>query len=227
MVSVFPKSISTRYLKSLSACMFGMSAVYASRVGLELVEISTFVATFYIGALILQYPLGWLSDRIDRRLLIMVVSAVGGVGATLGFFLGGNYYLLLAAAFLIGGMSNPLYSLLIAYTNDYLQHDDMAAASGGLVFINGLGAIAGPLITGWLMGDSVFGPPGFFLFIAMLLLVLVAYGAYRMTQRAATPVEETGTMTPIMATGTAVAVEFAQEYAIDADLEEQEAEKAA
>ncbi|MEO1733817.1 MAG: MFS transporter [Pseudomonadota bacterium] len=214
-------------LGGVFACMFGMSAVYASRVGLELVEISTFVATFYIGALILQYPLGWLSDRIDRRLLIMVVSAVGGVGATLGFFLGGNYYLLLAAAFLIGGMSNPLYSLLIAYTNDYLQHDDMAAASGGLVFINGLGAIAGPLITGWLMGDSVFGPPGFFLFIAMLLLVLVAYGAYRMTQRAATPVEETGTMTPIMATGTAVAVEFAQEYAIDADLEEQEAEKAA
>ena len=69
--------------------------------------------------------------------------------------LGGNFTMLLVAAFLIGGMTNPLYSLLIAYTNDYLEHEDMAAASGGLMFINGLGAIAGPLITGWLMGDAI------------------------------------------------------------------------
>ena len=59
-------------------------------------------------------------------------------------------------------MSNPLYSLLMAHTNDYLEREDMAAASGGLIFINGLGAIAGPLITGWIMGQI--GPGGFYLF---------------------------------------------------------------
>ncbi len=213
-------------LGGVFASMFGMSSVYASRAGLGLAQISTFVATFYIGALVLQYPLGWISDRMDRRLLIIIVSAIGAVGAVIGMLLGGNYYLLLGAAFLIGGMSNPLYSLLIAHSNDYLDHDDMAAASGGLVFINGLGAIAGSLITGWLMSDDIFGPPGFFLFVAVLLIVLVLYGAYRTTQRATIPVEDTGVMAPILATGTAVAVEFAQEYAIETDLEEQDSDAA-
>ena len=211
-------------LGGVFANMFGMSSVYASRVGLELVEISTFIATFYIGALVLQYPLGWISDRMDRRMLIMTVSAVGGAGALVGTLFGSHYLILIGAAFLIGGMANPLYSLLIAYTNDYLDHDDMAAASGGLIFINGLGAIAGPLITGWLMRDAVAGPAGFFLLIALLLIILVVYGAYRMTQRASIPVEDTGLMAPVMATGTAVAVEFAQEIAIEADLEAQEAD---
>jgi MFS family permease len=137
------------------SAQFGMSAIYGAEVGLSLAEISTFVATFYVGATVLQYPLGWLSDRMDRRLLVLFVAAAGGLGSILGMIMGGQFTLLLVAAFLIGGMSNPLYSLLIAHTNDYLDHEDMAAASGGLVFINGLGAIAGPVVTGWLMGPEV------------------------------------------------------------------------
>ena len=73
------------------------------------------------------------------------------------------------AAFVIGGTSNPLYSLLIAYTNDYLDPDDMAAASGGLIFINGMGAITGPLVTGWVMDR--FGAQAFFGMIALLMLI--------------------------------------------------------
>lgn len=214
-------------LGGIFSAQFGMSAVYASEVGLSLLEISTFVATFYIGATLMQYPIGWTSDRMDRRVLILIVSGLGGAGAVIGMMLGGNYLFLLAAAFLIGGLSNPLYSLLIAYTNDYLDHDDMAAASGGLVFINGLGAIAGPLITGWLMSDGVFGPPGFFFFMACLLLSLAVYAAYRSTQRSAVPIEETGIITPVTPTATAVAIEFAQEFAIETDQEEQQSDDAA
>ncbi|WP_424979577.1 MFS transporter [Leisingera sp. S232] len=209
-------------LGGVFSAQFGMSAVYGAAAGLTLMELSIFIATFYIGATILQYPLGWISDRMDRRILIFVVALVGGFGAVAGFFLGGDFKMLLVAAFFIGGLSNPLYSLLIAYTNDYLDHDDMAAASGGLVFINGLGAIAGPMITGWLMADSVFGPAGFFAFIAALMFVMAAYAAYRATQRAAIPVEETGSFTVMSPTATPVAVEFAQEYAIETELEEQE-----
>lgn len=128
--------------------------------------------------------------------------------------------MLMVAAFLIGGMSNPLYSLLIAYTNDYLDHDDMAAASGGLVFINGLGAIAGPVVTGWLMNDLVFGPPGYFFFMAALLILMLIYAGYRMTQRAAVPVEDTGLYTPVSPTLSAVGLEVVQEVAIEAELEE-------
>ncbi|WP_027259070.1 MFS transporter [Leisingera aquimarina] len=209
-------------LGGVFSAQFGMSAVYGAAAGLSLGNLSLFIATFYIGATILQYPLGWVSDRMDRRLLIMIVAAVGGCGAVIGFIYGTDFKMLLGAAFIIGGLSNPLYSLLIAYTNDYLEHEDMAAASGGLVFINGLGAIAGPMITGWLMSDAVFGPAGFFALIAALMFVMAAYAAYRMTQRAATPVDETGSFAPMYPSSTPVAVEFAQEYAIETELEEQE-----
>jgi len=90
------------------------------------------------------------------------------------------------------------------------------------VFINGLGAIAGPLLTGWLMGAGVFGPSGFFLFMAVLLVSLALYAAYRTTQRPAIPSEDTGTLTPMYATASPVAAEWAQEVAIEADLEEQD-----
>lgn len=209
-------------LGGLFSAQFGMSAVYGAEAGLTVGQISTFVATFYVGALVVQYPLGWLSDRTDRRRLIIGVAGLGGLGAILGMMMGSNFTLLLMAAFVIGGMTNPLYSLLIAYTNDYLEHDDMAAASGGLVFINGLGAIAGPLITGWLMGDGVFGPPGYFLFMAGLMFALVVYGAYRMTQRRAIPVEETGSYATMYPTASPVAVELAQEYASEVEQEEGE-----
>ncbi|GAA6202264.1 MFS transporter [Aquicoccus sp. SU-CL01552] len=209
------------------SAQFGMSAVYGAKIGMSVPQISGFIATFYVGAVVLQYPLGWMSDRMDRRALVLMVAAGGGVGALLGMVFGGQYGLLLVSAFLVGGMTNPLYSLLIAYTNDYLEPDDMAAASGGLVFINGLGAIAGPLITGWLMGQGVFGPAGFFLFMAVLLFTLMGYGIYRTTQRPAIPVEDYGTITPMYPTSTPVAVEFAQEYAIETDQEAQDESDAA
>src|SRR6056297_79029 len=203
------------------AAQFGMAAVYGAEAGLSVGEISTFVASFYIGALLLQYPLGWVSDRMDRRLLILMAAAVCGVGAVIGMLFGTTFWMLLLSAFIVGGMSNPLYSLLIAYTNDFLEHDDMAAAAGGMVFINGLGAVAGPLITGWFMG--LVGPRGFFLFIAGLMLAMAAYAAYRMTQRAAPSVEDTESYAPIIASASPVAVGVAQEYAIETAQDEQDA----
>jgi len=164
-----------------------------------------------------QYPLGWLSDRMDRRKLIAGVSLVTGGGAMIGMLFGDNYWMLLTAAFLVGGSSNPLYSLLIAYTNDFLEHDDMAAAAGGMVFINGLGAIAGPLMVGWMM--SQIGPGGFFLYIAVLMFAMVLYALYRMTQRAAPSVRDTDRYMPVSPSASPMAVEFAQEFAIESSQE--------
>jgi MFS family permease len=85
---------------------------------------------------------------------------------------------LASVAFLSGGIANPLYSLMVAYVNDYLEADQMAGASAGLLFIYGLGSIGGPLITGWLM--ALVGPDGFFLFIAILFTATAFYALYRM-----------------------------------------------
>ena len=199
------------------AAMFGMSGVYGAAVGLGLGQLSAFVAAFYVGAMVMQYPLGWLSDRMDRRWLIVCVALLGAVGAGMGVAFAGAFRALLGAAFLVGGMVNPLYSLLLAYTNDYLEHEDMPAASGGLIFINGLGAVLGPLVMGWLMDPGILGPSAFFLFMATLLLAMVAYGFHRMTQRSSTPVEGGGIVQQMMPTVTPVAMELAQEVAIGAD----------
>lgn len=202
------------------AAQFGMAAVYGAEAGLSVGQISAFVASFYVAAVVAQYPLGWLSDRMDRRKLIAAVSLGTGIGAVIGMVLGDNYWFLLLAAFIVGGTSNPLYSLLIAYTNDFLAHEDMAAAAGGMVFINGLGAIAGPLMVGWMMG--VMGPGGYFLYVAVLMFAMVAYAIYRMTQRKAPTVRETDRYMPVSPSSSPMAVEFAQEYAIETAQEAKE-----
>jgi MFS family permease len=201
------------------SALFGMAAVYGTMAGLSVSEISIFVAAIYLGGMLCQYPIGWLSDRMDRRLLILAVSAAGAVVMIPGGVVTPGFYLLLVMAFVIGGISNPLYSLLIAYTNDFLEHEDMAAASGGMIFINGVGAIAGPLIVGTMM--EAMGPGGFFLYLGALLALMAAYAAYRMTQRPAPSVEETVAYAPVAPGASPVAVEVAQEVAIEMALEEE------
>lgn len=207
-------------LGGVFSAQFGMASVYGAEAGLTVAQISLFVAMFFVGSVILQYPIGWISDRMDRRGLIVVVSLIGAGGSALGMLLGHVFPLLLVSAFVVGGMSNPLYSLLIAHTNDFLEHEDMAAASGVLVFINGLGAILGPVITGWMMGTAL-GPGGFYLFTAGLFIALASYAAYRSTRRAGVPVDETGNYVAIYPSATTVAVEVAQEVAIEADQDDE------
>ncbi|MCY4208059.1 MAG: MFS transporter [Roseovarius sp.] len=205
-------------LGGVFSAQFGMAPVYGAEKGLDLEQISIFVSCFFISAIVLQYPVGWLSDRMDRRALILAAALIIATGGLIGMLFGGAFFLLCLAALLIGGLSNPLYSLLIAYTNDFLRHEDMAAAAGGMVFINGMGAVAGPLLTGWIMG--VAGAWGFFLFIAFLGFAMAIYALYRMTQRAAPEVDKTESFAMVSPTASALAVEYAQEYAIETAQEE-------
>ncbi|MDY6858490.1 MAG: MFS transporter [Pseudomonadota bacterium] len=205
-------------LGGVYSALFGMAAVYGTQSGLSVAQISAFVAAIYVGGLLMQFPIGWMSDRMDRRQLILGTAVLGCIGALAGLMFESRFSVLLGAMFVVGGTSNPLYALIIAYTNDFLEHEDMAAASGGMIFLNGVGAVAGPLITGWIMGYA--GPSGFFLFLAALLGSLSAYAAYRMTQRRAPLVSETGTYSPVLPSATSVAVEAAQEVFIEGQEEE-------
>ena len=201
------------FLGGIFSAQFGMAPVFGTSAELSLPQISIFVAAFYIGAMVFQFPVGWLSDRMDRRILIVATSAIGFIAAVFAIFGEKFFIILLGSAFFIGGMSNPLYSLLIAYTNDFLEPDDMASASGGLLFLNGLGAISGPLFTGYLMTEI--GPTGFFVILAALLGLLTVYGFYRMTQRGISDVD-TSSYATVLPTTSVVAVEIAQELAIEA-----------
>ena len=201
------------FLGGVFSAQFGMAPVFGTNAGLTLSEISIFVAAFYIGAMVFQFPIGWLSDRMDRRILIVATSAVGFVAAISAVMVEDVFIVFVVSAFFIGGMSNPLYSLLIAYTNDFLELEDMASASGGLLFLNGLGAISGPIITGYLM--TKMGSQGFFIILATLLGLLTVYGFFRMTQRGISDVD-TSSYATVLPTASVVAVEIAQELAIEA-----------
>ena len=210
------------FLGGIFSAQFGMAPVFGTTAGFSLSEISIFVAAFYIGAMVFQFPIGWLSDRMDRRILIVVTSAIGFIAALTSILVLDAFLILVGSALLIGGMSNPLYSLLIAYTNDFLELDDMASASGGLLFLNGLGAISGPLLTGYLMTQT--GPGGYFIILATLLGSLTVYGFYRMTQRGISDVD-TSSYATVLPTASVVAVEIAQELAIEAAEEAEQAEE--
>ncbi|OYU39008.1 MAG: MFS transporter [Pseudorhodobacter sp. PARRP1] len=165
------------------AAMFGMASVYGAMSGMTIAQIATFVAAMYVGGLVLQYPVGWLSDRADRRVLILWMSTAGAVVMAVAAAVPLPFALEVLVAGLLGGIINPLYSLLIAHTNDYLSKEDMPGASAGLIFLNGFGAIFGPLLAGWLMG--AIGPKGYFLIIGGFFAGLAAYAGYRMTKRVA------------------------------------------
>jgi MFS family permease len=184
------------------SAMFGMASVWGTLEGLSVRDISLFIGVMYVGGLLLQYPIGWASDRMDRRLLILGLSVAGAAAMLPALVMDAPFMVLLVVSFLLGGITNPLYALLIAHTNDFLRKEDMPAASAGLIFLNGFGAIFGPLATGWIM--EVAGPSGFFLFIGLLFAALAAYAGWRMTRRAA-PVE-TGAFAPLAPTASALAV---------------------
>ena len=211
-------------LGGVFSAQFGMSAIYGARVGLSVSQISVFVSVIYVAALVAQYPIGWLSDRLDRRLLIMGVGFVGGLGALLAYAVPDNFTIILISAAILGGTSNPLYALLIAYTNDYLEKEDMAAASGGLLFINGIGAIAGPIIVGAMM-DGL-GVNGYWMFSAVLMLIMGVYAAFRMTRRSRSDIdiEDATPYAAISATSTPIVAEVAQEFYVEAEEEASETE---
>jgi MFS family permease len=214
-------SVGMFLLGGVFAAQFGMSAVYGQRVGLSVGQISFFISAIYISALVFQYPIGWMSDRMDRRILIVGMGVVGAGGCIVAYGAGAyfddSFIAIVIGGVLMGGTANPLYALLIAYTNDYLDKEDMAGASGGLLFVNGVGAVSGPLILGWMM-DRV-GPGGYWLFLFVLMATVALYAMYRMTQRERDIEYENIPYAPISASGSAVIAEVAQEVYIEAEEE--------
>jgi MFS family permease len=212
-------------LGGVYATQSGMGAVFGSQIGMSADQIALFVAMLFAGALLLQYPIGWLSDRMDRRKLIFGAALLGAGSCAVGWITGGGLLPLLAAAFLAGGVTTPLYALFLAYTNDSLSAEDMPAASGGLVFTFGLGAILGPLITGWAMQGL--GPFAFWLVLGATFMCIAVYALYRMTQTTAVAVDATESYLGVLPTASPLAVEAAGAWAAEQAEAEREAEASA
>jgi len=199
-----------------------MGAIFGTEKGLSVREISIFIAAIYVGGMLWQYPIGWISDKMDRRVLIIQMTLFAAATIAVGLFFADIFYVLVLIAFVVGGVSNPLYSLYIAYTNDALENDDMAAASGGLIFVNGIAASTGPLILGWMM--TVFGADSFLYFIGGLMLAMGLYAIYRMKKNPRREVVEASAYTPVTTSVSVIGVSAAQEAAQENATDEPEPE---
>ncbi len=207
--------ISIFILGAIFACQFGMSAVYAAGLGLSNVQISLFIGTIYLGGLLCQPPIGWLSDRMDRRRLISILTAIGALSCLIVPVAGASAVTLPVAGFLMGGIANPMYSLAVAYVNDYLEHEDMPAASAGLIMLNGIGAMGAPVLVGFLM-DTI-TRDAFFLFMSAAFSAIALYGLWRMRRRPVRVV--VGEVTPVVPMSQ-VASPLAADVALEAAFEQ-------
>ena len=195
--------------------IFGLGAVYAKTNGLDNFQVSLFIVILTIFGALFQWPIGFVSDKIDRRVVLVLVTFIASVICILLII--SSYlsitllYILLA---LYAGMSLPMYSLVIAHTNDYLQPDEIVAASAAIVALVGCGAIFGPIIASYFM--TILGPNGFFIFLFIVHLALGLFGIYRMAIRTK-PVDIESQYVPLPRTITQVGMELNPKAKIDDD----------
>ncbi|HSL74227.1 MAG TPA: MFS transporter [Ilumatobacteraceae bacterium] len=184
--------------------LFGLSAVYATRAGYSTSTTAAFLALPSIGALAFQWPIGWVSDRLPRRGVIFVVAlAAAGTGGTLAFVPQGSA-LALPLMFLLGGLTFPLYSLLLSHTLDRSAPGTAMGASGISLRVNGVGAVLGPVVAGAVMGAT--GEGAFFWCLVVTHGLIATYVAYRLVVEDALPVSRQGPFVPMPARASELAI---------------------
>lgn len=211
--SISPLALVGMFLQGITASMtFGVGAVYATAIGMNSYQASLFMASVTIGNMIMQYPVGRLSDYLDRRFVILLVAVIAGAAAAgASLFSVDQFWMLLLLTALYGGFSLTIYSLCIAHANDYLTPSQMVSTASTLITINGVGAIIGSPVVGALMG--IFSPIAFFLAIAAVHLGLAGFVLVRMFARPAVPAEAQGPFIAVPEVGTVVAAQLNPETA--------------
>ena len=170
-----------------ASVVFGMGAVYATKLGMSVAEVANFMAAMMAGGMVIQWPLGRISDLIDRRWVMgaaCILAAGAAAMASQHTVASWELYLL---AFIFGGFTLSLYSLVVALTNDHLRPAEIIPASGTIVMVSGLSSVTGPLMAAWLM--QTLGLGSFFLVLAAVLLLMAIISIWRVLTIPALPVE--------------------------------------
>lgn len=175
---IAPLALTASALSGLALSGFwGMAPAYADMIGFDAAGVGLLMTMTILGGALLQWPIGWLSDRLDRRwILFWVVVAAVVTAVAISLLAPGR--LLLSLFFLFGGLSFAIYPLGVALLIDQLQPDEILSGSASLLLVNGIGAACGPLLAGVLMQH--FGAPALPMYFALALAPLAAYALYRM-----------------------------------------------
>ncbi|GGE41922.1 MFS transporter [Agaricicola taiwanensis] len=190
LISVSPTGVAGVFLVGLANGSFwALGPVFGQRIGLSVEAIAFFLSVTVIGGAIAQWPLGRLSDKIDRRLVM-----VGAAGASTIFSLAlasfgdGSTATRLTLAFLFGATTLPAYAIAVAQTFDHAAPGDYVEISAGLLLLNGLGSAIGPLIAAVLIEMS--GAAALYLFIGGVECIIVIFALSRIRMREGVPEAE-------------------------------------
>ena len=189
------------------SAFFSMGAVFGMTLGMSLTYISVMMAFPPIAVILSQYPLGVLSDRFDRRRMVIALAAVAaGIAAICIPAASVSPFAIILLFAMFGAVALPLYPLLVAYANDHLSKDQMLGAASKLILLYGLGAILGPLFVGEFM--SRVGSKGFMLYLLLVYGGIALFALYRMFIRPEPPKESAAVvqLSPVTTAVTAQAI---------------------
>ena len=169
-----------------NGAFWAIAPVFVLRLGYETGMVASFMSAAIIASALAQWPVGLLSDAIDRRLVLIGASGAAALaGAFLFFFAASSDAALLLGAVIFGAAAMCIFGLCAAYANDHAEASEFVAVSGGLLLIFGLGSIGGPLLAAVVMSATT--PSALFAYTAVIHLALFGFGLYRMTRRAPVP----------------------------------------
>ena len=191
-------------LAGMSAgALYGVGVVYAQLSGLSIAATSLLMFLAILLGTLLQWPIGAISDRFDRRKVIAATAAVATIAAIVGTSSPTGWVLLLAFS-AAGGLSLTMYALFNAHVNDWLEPAHMVGAGSRLLLINGVGAMSGPLLASIAM--TMAGPSGFFWLIVIANATATIYALWRLTRRAPVPADQQSTFVAVPARGTSTLI---------------------
>jgi MFS family permease len=172
------------------SAFLSMAPVYATRIGMSLTDVSHYMALAVIATMLLQWPVGRLSDHVDRRWTLAAISVIATAGALLAAVLGTHMpWVLYAGTALFFGLAGCLYPVSLALLNDHMDiADGPMAASAGLLLAYGLGTCIGPLLSSQVM-QSI-GPAGLFWFMGLLFALYAMFVMVRGATTASLPVAD-------------------------------------
>tara|TARA_B110000908_G_scaffold168302_1_gene222924 strand:- start:786 stop:1958 length:1173 start_codon:yes stop_codon:yes gene_type:complete len=175
----------------VEGAFWSLGPVFAQGRGMQTADIALLMAAFVLGGTVSQWPLGWASDRIDRRIVISA-AAFGTVitGLIIGFDIVPDGLATFIIAGCHGALMIPIYALCISHANDVVPNERMVETSGGLLLSFSIGATAGPITASMFMRDNQ--PGGLFIFIGAILCLLGLFVMYRLlTEKRKSPFEKT------------------------------------
>ena len=189
--------------------IYGIGAVYATQSGQSASWAAAFVATYIAGSATIPLIIGSISDNMDRRLMIILVSIAGFIVTTAFTLLAGLSYLPFLLIFLMGGLVTSLYGVGLAYMNDHIKPEQSVSASTSLILVNGFGAMLGPLIGGAIM--DLVGTDAFFIAFSIVFGALSLYAVYRAKVGRDINIEDQGEFVTMPSRSTPAMLQIAEE----------------